>query len=94
MGDGSTKQRHKPIAQKLINGPFVPMDLTEGEFEEPIQQGMHVLWTKTFGNGSRVRQVTEQYCHLFSFAFEGTPGDQNFLGKVFGCVGQWFAFVV
>jgi hypothetical protein len=39
-------------------------------------------------------QITEHHGDLFPFAFEGAPGGQNFLGKVFGCVGQGFAFVV
>jgi hypothetical protein len=55
---------------------------------------MHVFGTKAFGNRGRVRQVTEEYGDLFAFAFEGTPGGQNFLGKMFGRVGQWFSFVV
>jgi hypothetical protein len=46
MGDRGTEQRHKAITEELINGPFIPMYLIEGEFEEPVQQGMHVLWTK------------------------------------------------
>ena len=53
---------------------------------------MHVFGTKAFGNRGRVRQVTEQHGDLFPFAFQSTPGGQNFLGKVFRGVGQGFAF--
>ena len=70
------------------------MDLVECQFEEPIQQRVHVFGTKAFGNRGRVRQVTEQHRHLFPFTFQSTPGGQNFFGKVFGCVGQGFSFVV
>ena len=63
------------------------MYLAEGELAEAIHKGMHVFGTKTFGNGGRVRQVTEEYGDLFPFTFERTPGGQNFLGKVFGRVG-------
>src|SRR5215831_4076613 len=52
---------------------------------------MHVFGTKTLGNGGRVRQVTKEYGDLFPFAFERTPGCQNFLGKVFRSIGQGFA---
>src|SRR5262245_22152113 len=94
MGNRCSKERHKPIAQKLVDSPLIAMHLAEGEFKEPVQQGMHVLWTKTFGNRGRVCQVTEQYGDLFPFAFEGTPGGQNFIGKVFGGIGQGFACLV
>ena len=50
--------------------------------------------SNALGNRGRVRQVTEQHGDLFPFAFEGTPGGQNFLGKVFGGVGQGFSCLV
>src|SRR5262249_25825204 len=93
MSDRCTKERHKPITEELINGAFVPMDLIEGEFEEPIQQGMHMLGTKAFGNRGRVRQVTEEDGDLFPFPFEGTAGGQNFFGKVSRSIGQGLSFM-
>ena len=64
------------------------------QFEEPIQQGMHVFGTKAFGNRGRVRQITEQHRDLFPFPFQSASRGQNFLGEVFGGVGQGFSFVV
>jgi hypothetical protein len=94
MGERCPEQRHEAITQELIDGTFVPMDLPEGEFEEPVQQRVHCLRSNAFSNGRRVRQVTEEYGDLFPFAFEGTPGGQNLLGKVFRRVGQGFACLI
>src|SRR5262249_31127797 len=94
MGNRGTKQRHKPIAQKLIDSPFVAMDPVECNLEKAIEERMHCFRSNALSNRGRVRQVTEQHCHLFPFTFERTPGGQNFLGKVFWGVGQGFALVV
>src|SRR6516225_5748722 len=91
MGERCTKERHKPITEELIDGAFVPMHLTESEFEEPVQQGMHVLGTKTLSDRGRVRQITKQHRHLFPFAFEGTSGGENFLSEMFGRVREGFS---
>src|SRR5215831_8739069 len=93
MGDRSTEERHKPITEELIDGAFVPMHLTESEFEEPVQQGMHVLGSDTLRDGSGIGKIAEQHRHLFPFAFQSTSQGQNFLGKVFGCVGKRLAFM-
>src|SRR5215510_6162920 len=92
MGDGSTEERHEAIAQELINGPFVPMHLVECYLKKAIEERVHCLRSDALSNRSRVRQVTEQHRHLFAFTFESTPGGQNFFGKVFGGIGQWFSF--
>src|SRR5262245_54961334 len=94
MGDGSSKERHKSITEELVDGAFITVDGIERQFEEPVQQGMHGLRSDALGNRGRIRQVTEEYGDLFPFPFKGTPGSQNFLGKVFGCVGQGFACLV
>jgi hypothetical protein len=94
MGDRCPEQRHKPITEELVDGAFVAVDIVKRQFEEPVQQRMHVFGSDALGNRGRVRQVTEQNGDLFPFPFKGTPGGQNFLGKVFGRVGQWFACLV
>src|SRR2546425_12927708 len=94
MSDGCSEQRHKPIAQKLIDSTFIAVHGIERQCEEAIQQGMHVFGTKTFGNRGGIGKIAEEYGDLFPFAFEGTPGGQNLLGKVFWGIGQWFSFVV
>src|SRR5262249_51362462 len=94
MGDGSTEERHKSIAQKLIDSAFVPMHLVKCYLEKAIEERVHCFRSDALSNRGRVRQVTEEYGDLFPFAFEGTPGGQNFLGKVSRSIGQGFAFVV
>src|SRR5215813_10947696 len=94
MTDGCSEQRHEAITQELIDGALIAMYLVECYLKKPIEERVHCLRSDALGNWGRVHQVTEQHCHLFPFTFKGTPGGQNFLGKVFGCVGQGFAFVV
>src|SRR5262247_1600378 len=92
MGDRGTEERHKPITEELINGAFVPMHLVERYLKKAIEERVHCLRSNALSNRSRVCQVTEQHRHLFPFPFEGTPGGQNLLSKMFGRVGQWFSF--
>src|SRR2546428_743737 len=94
MGNRCPEQRHEAITEELIDGALVAMHFVERYFKKAIEEGVHCLRSDTLRNGSGVHQVTEQYRHLFAFAFEGTPGGQNFLGKVFRGIGQWFSFVV
>src|SRR5437867_3990632 len=88
MSDGYSKQRHKPIAQELVDGALVAVHGIERQFKEPIQQRMHVFGTKTCGNRGRVCQVTEQHRHLFPFAFQSAARGQYLFGEVFGGVGK------
>jgi hypothetical protein len=78
----------------LIDGPLVAMDLVERCLKKAIEERVHCFRSDALSNRGRVRQVTEEYGDLFPFAFEGTPGGQNFLGKVFGRVGQGFSLLV
>src|SRR4029453_2396254 len=94
MGERSPKQCHKSITEELCNGPLIAMHFVECQLKEPIQQGMHVFWSKTLGNWSGIGKVAEQHCHLLPFAFQSASRGQNFLGKVFRGIGQWVAFVV
>src|SRR2546426_12240758 len=94
MSDRGTEQCHEAITEELIDGPLIAMHLVECYLKKTIEERVHCLRSDALGNRGRVRQVTEQHCHLFPFAFKGTPGGQNFFGKVFGGVGQGGSFVV
>src|SRR5215510_3007083 len=92
MGERCPEQRHKAITQELINGPFVPMHLVERYLKKAIEERVHCLRSDTLRNGSRVRQVTEQYGDLLAFPLQSTARGQNLLSKMFWGVGQWFSF--
>src|SRR5215510_6337908 len=94
MGERCPEQCHEAIAQELIDSPLVAMHRVECYLKKAIEERVHCFGSNTLGNRGRVRQVTEEYGDLFPFAFEGTPGNQNFLGKVFRSIGQGFAYLV
>src|SRR5262245_12478725 len=88
MRQGSPKQRHKTISEELVDGAFIAMHSVECQGEEAVQQGVHVFWTKTLGQGSGVRQVTEQHRDLLAFALQRTTGSEDFFGEVRWGVGK------
>ena len=92
VGYGCPKQRHKAIAQKLVDGTFIAMDLVQCQFKESVQEGVHVFGTDAFSDGSGIGEITKEHRHLFAFAFEGAPGGQNSFGKVLGGIGKRFSF--
>jgi hypothetical protein len=93
MRQGCPKQRHKTVAEELVDGAFIAVHSVECQGEEAVQQGVHVFWTKTLGQDSGVRQVAEQHRHLFAFALQGTAGGEDFLGEVRWSVGERLAFL-
>src|SRR5262245_1721228 len=93
MRQGRPKQRHKTVAEELVDGAFIVMHSVECQGEEAIQQGVHVFWTKTLGQGSGVCQVAEQHRHLFALALQGTAGGEDFLSQVRWSIGERLAFL-
>src|SRR5262247_1989341 len=93
MRQGRPKQRHKPIAEELVDGAFIAVYNVKCEGEEAVQQSVHVFWAKALGQGSGVRQVAKQHRHLFAFALQGTAGGEDFLSEVRWGVGERLAFL-
>src|SRR5215475_5245849 len=88
---GRPKQRHKTIAEELVDGAFITVHNVECQGEEAVQQSVHVFWTKALGQGSGIRQVAEQHRDLLTFALQGTAGGEDFLGEVRWGVGERLA---
>src|SRR6516164_6551606 len=92
--DGCSKERHEAITQELIDGPLIAMYLVECYLKKAIEERVHGFRSDALRNGSGIGKVAEQYSDLFPFPLQSASRGQNFLGKVFGGVGQGFAFVV
>src|SRR6266581_3737217 len=93
MRQRGTKQRHKTVAEELVDGAFIAVHGVECQGEEAVQQGVDVFWTKALGQSSGVRQVAEQHRHLFAFALQSTAGGEDFLSEVRWGVGERLAFL-
>jgi len=83
----STKQRHEAVSKELVDGAFVPMDLSEREVEETVEETVHRLATNPLGEGGGVDDVAEEHRHMLALAFEGALGREDLLGKMLGSVG-------
>jgi hypothetical protein len=70
------------------------MHLGKCYLKKAIEERVHGLRSDTLRKGSRVRQVTEQDGDVLAFPLQSASRGQNFLGKVFGGIGQGFACVV
>jgi len=85
--DRRPEERHQPIAEELIDGPFVPVDLRESELKDPAEERVHGLGAQALGEGSRVGEVGKQYSEILSLTLKRALGDQDLVGQVFGSVG-------
>ena len=77
-----TKQCHKAIAQELVDGTLIAMDIIQCQLNETVQEGVHVFGIDAFRDGGRIGEIAEEHCDLFAFAFEDASGRQNFFSEM------------
>jgi hypothetical protein len=76
------EQRHESVSQELVDRPFVTVDLSQGQLEKAIQEGVHRLGSQAFGQGCGVAEVAEKDGDLFALAFDCGPAIQDLLGEM------------
>jgi hypothetical protein len=82
------KQRHDTVAQDLIHRAFKTMYGVHHDMNGRIQELLGRFGVEVLDQLGRVLDVSEKYRHLFSFAFEGTTGGEDFFCEVLGGVGE------
>jgi len=87
VGERGAEQRHETVAQKLVDRPFVAMDLSQRQLEEPVQEAVHRLGSEPLGQRCGAGQVAKEDGDLLALAFQGTLGREDLLGEMPGSVG-------
>src|SRR5262249_9021847 len=82
MRDGSTEERHEPVAKELVDRAFVAMDLGHRQFEEPVEECMHRVRADPLGEPRRAHDVAEEDSDPLALALEGRAGGEDLLSEV------------
>ncbi len=83
VGHGRTKQRHDPVAGKLVDGAFILVDLIHQDLKAPVHDLVDLLGVQLLGECRIIRHIGKQDGHPFSFPFNRTPVGENFVRKEF-----------
>ena len=73
MGDRRAEQRHDPIAEELIDGSLVVMDLGQHHLESPGHQTVDLFGVDALGERRETGDVDEKDGDLLALALEGAP---------------------
>ena len=82
--DRRPEQRHHPVAEELVDRPFVAVHLVQDHLEGAVHDGADVFGVELFRHRREARYVREQDRHLPALAFEGGLRVQNSVGEVLG----------
>ena len=89
VGDRRAEERHEAIAEELIDGALVAVDLGEAQGEEPVQEGVHRLRAQTLGQRRGVGDVAEEHGHLLALPLDRAPQGEDLVSEVLRSVGLW-----
>src|SRR5712691_5084660 len=89
VGHWRPKQRHKTVAEKLIDRALVAVHFAERQLKKGMEQSVHGLRPQTLRQGRGVRQIAEEHRDLFALAGERCSGGENFFGQITRRVRQW-----
>ena len=68
--DGRAEQRHDAVAEELVDGALVAVDLGQHQLESAAHERMHFLRVEPLGQRGEARHVHEQHRDLLALAFE------------------------
>ena len=85
--DRRAEQRHEAVAQELIDGALVAMDLGQRAVEEAAQQRVHLVGAETLGERRRADDIAEEHGHRLALALQGAARREDLLDEMPGRVG-------
>ena len=85
--DRRAEQRHETVAQELIDGALVAMDLSQRAVEEAAQQRVHFVGAELLGERRRTDDVAEQHGHRLALALQGAARREDLFGEMPGRIG-------
>jgi hypothetical protein len=86
VGDRSPEEGHDAIAEELVDGAFVPVDLGQDQVEGPGHQPMHLLGIEPLRERREARDVGEEHGDLLALSFQRASGGQDLVREVLGSV--------
>src|SRR5262249_46379453 len=89
MSNRGAEQGHDTVASVLVHRALQAMHTVGENREETIENLMPLFGIKLLGQLHRALHIGEQYGDLFALAFKRGLRLQDFLGEVFGRVGNW-----
>ena len=87
VGQRRAEQRHEAVAEELVDGALVAMDLGQRQLEESIEQIVHRVGAEPLGQRGRADQVAEQHGDRLPLAGQRRPRGEDSLGEVTRRVG-------
>jgi len=88
--DGRAEEGHEAVAQELVHGPLVAVDLGEHQLEGAIHELVDVLRVETLGQCGEARDVHEEDGDELALALQRALRDEDLLGQVLGGVALRF----
>ena len=85
--DGRAEERHDAVAEELVHGAVVPVDLGQHEVERALHQRMHVLGIEPRRQRGEAGDVHEEHRDLLALALEGGLRGEDAVGEMLGGVG-------
>ena len=82
MGQRGPEERHEPVAEELVDGALVAVDLGEGGLEELVDEDVHALRPQPFRQRGRADQVAEEHGDWLALAFQHAARGEDPLGEV------------
>ena len=83
------KQSHHAITGKLINGPFVLVNLLHKDLETPIHDLVDSLWIEFLRHRRVIDYISKKDGDYLPLAFDGAPCGKDLICEVFRCIGFW-----
>jgi AAA ATPase-like protein len=81
------EEGHEAVAEKLVDGALVAVDLGEGDLEEPVEEIVHRVGPQPLGQRGGADQIAEEHGDRLALALQRRPRGEDALGEVPGCVG-------
>jgi hypothetical protein len=86
VGEGRAEQRHQAVAEELVHGSLVAVDLRQHQLKGVIHDLMDVLGIEVLGQGGERRDIDEEDGDLLALALKGRPRRKDLFGEVPGGV--------
>ena len=82
VGDGGPEERHETVAEELVNGALVAVNLGQHHLEGAVHELVDVLGVETLGERGEAGDVDEEDGDLLALALEGALRGEDLLGEV------------
>jgi hypothetical protein len=84
MGERRPEQGHDPVAQHLIDRPFVAVDRVHQQRQDRVEKRSRLFGVAVGQQLHGALEVGEQHSDLFALAFQARTGFEDFFGQMGG----------